>query len=67
MKKILIILIALLIGGFAFADEDGFSWSEYEMLCFQYGVEPSYEQYEDLCQNPQCILVGMEDDIEIDG
>jgi len=31
-----------------------FTWAVYEMWCYQFGVEPKYELYEKLCENPQC-------------
>lgn len=49
MKKILFcILFTLSIGLFA----QEFTWARYEILCFQNGKEPSYEEYVYLVENP---------------
>ena len=53
MKKILLIA-CLLLGTFAFAEENEFTWSKYEMACYSRGEVPSYEKYERLLENPQC-------------
>lgn len=39
---------------FAEEDDENFTWSEYEMYCYSIGVEPTQEDYEYLCKNPQC-------------
>ena len=52
MKKILLI-VCLLAGTFAFAEENEFTWSKYEMACYTRGVESSYEEYQRLLENPQ--------------
>lgn len=64
MKKILLILGALLaFNTFIFADEveDEFTWAKYEMICMKFNVEPSYEKYVWLCENPQCLILEAED------
>ena len=53
MKKILLIA-CLLIGAFASAEGNEFTWSKYEIACYTRGVDPSYEEYERLLKNPQC-------------
>ena len=53
MKKILLIA-CLLIGAFAFAEENEFTWSKYEMACYTRGEDPSYDEYQRLLENPQC-------------
>ena len=65
MKKILLILGALLaLNSFTFADEaeadDEFTWAKYEMICMKFDVEPSYENYVRLCENPQCLILEAE-------
>lgn len=47
MKKIILIttlLLSALISVFSM------EWAEYEMLCYKNGSEPSYEEYEYLCE-----------------
>ncbi len=66
MKKILFILGAVFaLNTFVFADEaeneDEFTWAKYEMICMKFDVEPSYEQWEWLCENPQCLILEDED------
>ena len=34
--------------------ETEFTWAMYEMWCYKFGVEPDYNMYEKLCDNPQC-------------
>ena len=68
MKKILLILGALLaLNSFTFADEaeDEFTWAKYEMICMKFDVEPSYEKYVWLCENPQCLIPEVEELKEI--
>lgn len=49
MKKILFsILFLFSIGLFA----EDFTWVRYEILCYQNGTEPSYEEYIYLVENP---------------
>lgn len=59
MKKILLALIFGLIGligmCYAFENDNDFTYSDYEVLCFKYDVEPTWEQYLELVNNPQCI------------
>lgn len=55
MKKIsavLTLLVAMACNVFAFEQDDDFEWSDYEVLCFKYGVEPTWEQYQWLLENP---------------
>jgi hypothetical protein len=60
MKKILFVLVALM-GFTLFAeenyDENEFTWARYEMYCAMLGVEPTYEQYEYLCEHPMCLII----------
>ena len=54
MKKIafcLLVLLGLLRVG---AGAEGFSWADYEKICWEYGKEPSWEEYQYLIENPQC-------------
>ena len=53
MKKILW-NAGILVVTFVFAEENEFTWSKYEMACYTRGVEPSYEEYQRLLENPQC-------------
>lgn len=49
MKKILFsILFLFSIGLFA----EDFTWARYEILCYQNGTEPNYEEYIYLVENP---------------
>lgn len=83
MKKTLIALVLAcgILSPFAFAKSVGleydtstsvqefeFTWAYYEMLCYRFGKEPTIEQYEDLCKNGQCLIVGDEytDDIVLE-
>ena len=55
MKKILISILILFSAGL-FAEEipheEEFTWAKYEMMCYMNGVEPSYEEYSFLLENP---------------
>lgn len=31
-----------------------FTWCFYEIKCYSNGKEPSYDEYIELCENPQC-------------
>lgn len=57
MKKILIIIGLICLGRlvYSFENDNEFTYSDYEVLCFQYGIEPTWEQFEWLAENPQCI------------
>lgn len=57
MRKIILILALLLVGCSCFAEEQYeycFTWAEYEMMCYKRGTEPTWEEYEWYCNNPQC-------------
>ena len=65
MKKIILVLISMFVLlSFAHAEEpnqeDEFTWARYEMYCAMFGVEPTYEQYEYLCEHPMCLIVDEE-------
>lgn len=49
MKKILFFILFTISAGL-FAQE--FTWAKYEMICYQNGKEPSYEEYTYLVENP---------------
>lgn len=49
MKKILFSILFLL-SAVLFAED--FTWAKYEILCYQNGTEPSYEEYIYLVENP---------------
>lgn len=49
MKKILFLILFLFSVGL-FAED--FTWAKYEILCYQNGTEPSYEEYIYLVENP---------------
>lgn len=51
MKKVLFLCLMFVCGSL-FAED--FEWADYEKLCWQNNKEPSYEEYEWLCENPQC-------------
>lgn len=59
MKKLFLFLTVLSVftsSVFAFdKNDEDFTWHDYEVLCWFYDKEPSWEQYEYLCKNPQCI------------
>jgi hypothetical protein len=66
MKKIFILLVSLLIGSSLFAygtNDDDFTWHDYEVLCWRYDVEPTWEQYEYLVNHPQCITIEEENNV----
>lgn len=55
MKKIIIALVLLVCSTMVFAfgkDDHEMTWAEYENICWSYGVEPSWEQYVYLLNNP---------------
>ena len=58
MKKLIVILSALLISSAVYAEEyeEEFTWAKYEMYCYTHGVEPSYEEYVYLVEHPQCLI-----------
>lgn len=51
MKKILFCILFAISTGL-FAQELEFTWARYEMLCYQYGKEPSYTEYVYLVEHP---------------
>lgn len=55
MKKLFLVSIFTVFSSFVFANE--FNWCDYEKLCWKHDKEPSYEDYEYLCENPQCIEI----------
>lgn len=56
MKKIFLYscinLMFLVFADLCFCQE--FSWAKYEAECWKNGITPTFEQYEELCNNPQC-------------
>ena len=58
MKKKVIIFMISILGLFSiFANtniNEEFTFSEYEKLCLKNGKEPSYEEWKNLTENPQC-------------
>lgn len=42
-----------------------FTWARYEMECMKRGTEPSYERYEELAGNPQCLVSAEEEEEEL--
>lgn len=71
MKKILIFCLLLFIGSFCFADlvqnkSEGFTWAEYEVQSRTLGIEPCWEHYIYLCENPQCYFGSEESFIELE-
>ena len=57
MKKLIFCLVLIACGSFVlrmYADEPRFNWSDYELLCYSQGVEPDYDKYIELVNNPQC-------------
>ena len=53
MKKISLIA-CILDGASVIAEENEFTWSKYDTACYTTGVEPSFEEYQRLLENPQC-------------
>ena len=56
MKKIMMILALVMGVALCSAEEyeDCFTWAEYEMMCYNKGTEPTWEEYKWYCDNPQC-------------
>lgn len=59
MKKFFTVLILSIFISPCFADlihnpEEGLTWAEYELQSFKLGIEPTWEHYLYLLENPQC-------------
>ena len=63
MKKFLSVLILLVVGASAFAWEN---WAEYELFCYQNGIEPSYEEYEYYAENGGCCYITEDAEAELE-